>query len=89
MAQRRTDTFAQLFSSQEPPPQTAAEQAQVSEHAVPITGAQRVFQLLRPHKRTRSIYEMEEREAAQVDRPGLTPSDGRERGKQPKRSTEF
>ena len=56
---------------------------------VPISGAPRVFHLLRPLKRTRSIYDMEERDAAQVHRPGLTPSDGREQGKRPRWSTEI
>ena len=59
----------------EPPSPSTAERAQ------PTTGAQRVFQLLRPHKQMRTIYEMEEREAAHVHRPGPTPTDGRERGK--------
>ena len=51
-----------------PPPLSAAEQAQSSEYAVPIPGARRVFQLLRPHKRTRSISELGEREAASSTR---------------------
>ena len=68
---------------------TAAEQAQISEYAVPITGAQRVFQLLRPLTRTRSIYETEERAATHVHRPGPTPSDVRERGRRPMWNTEF
>ena len=79
----------QLLSRRGPPPLTATEQAQLPECAVPIAGPQRVFQLLRPHKRTRSVYDTEEREAAHAHRPGLTPSDGRERGKRPRRSTEF
>ena len=57
---------------------SAAEQAQLSGYAVPIIGARRVSQLLRPHKQLRSIYETGEREAASVHRPGLTPSGGRE-----------
>ena len=37
--------LVQFLSTQEPPPQTAAKQAQLSEYAVPIAGAQRGFQL--------------------------------------------
>ena len=44
-------------------PLSAAEQSQLWEYAVPMMEARRVSQPLRPHKRTRSIYEMEEREA--------------------------
>ena len=40
-------------------------------------------------KRSRSVYDLEERETAQLHRPGLTPSDGRERGKRPRRSTDI
>ena len=39
---------------------SAAEQSQLSEYAMPMMAARRVFQLLRPHTQTRSIYEMEE-----------------------------
>ena len=49
-----------LLSRQEPPSLSAAEESQSSEYAVPMVGPQRVFQLLRPHKQTRSIYEMEQ-----------------------------
>ena len=55
-----------LLSRQEPPSLSAAEESQSSEYAVPMVGPQRVFQLLRPHKQTRSIYEMEGREAATI-----------------------
>ena len=65
-------------SAVESPPMTAAEQAPISEYA--ISGTPQVFHLLRPLKRTRSIYDMEERTMAQLRRPGLTPSDGREWG---------
>ena len=46
---------ALLVSIQEPPPRTAAEQAQMPEYAVPVSGAQRVFHLLRSLKKPRSI----------------------------------
>ena len=45
---------------------SATEEAKLWESAVPIIGAQRVFQPLRLHKQTRSVYEMEEREATPV-----------------------
>ena len=51
-----------------------------SMYAVLISGAQRGFHLLRPLKITRSIDGMEQRDAAHVHRPGLTPSDGRDQG---------
>ena len=85
----RKENLACFLSSQEPPPLSAAEQAQLSEYAVPMAGPQRIFQLLRPHKPTRFISELEDREAARVHRPGLTPIAGRERGKRPRRSSEF
>ena len=71
--------LAQLLSIHEPPPQTAAEPAQLSEYAVPIGGAQRGFQPLRPRSFVRFIYDIEERDAAHVHRPGLTPSDDKYR----------
>ena len=71
------------------PPLPAAEQSQLPEYAVPMMAAQRVFQPLRPHKRTRPIYETEEREAMYAHSQGLTPSDGRERGKRPRRTVIF
>ena len=72
-----------LTSAVESLPMTATEQAQISEYAVPISGTPQVVHLLRPLKRTRSIYDMEERTMTRLRRPGLTPSDGRERGKRP------
>ena len=68
---------------------TASEQAQMSEYGVPISGVPRVSRRLRPLKRIRSIYDMDEREAVQVYRPGLTPSDGGERGKRPRWNTDI
>ena len=66
---------------------SAADQTQLSEYAVPMIAARRIFQLLRPHKRMRSIYEMEEREAVYPHRQGFTPSNGRERGKRPRKES--
>ena len=73
--------LAYLFTRQEPLPLSAAEQFQSLEYAVPMMAAQRVFQQLRPDKRTRHIYETEEREAAYAHVQEVTPSDWRERGK--------
>ena len=67
----------------------AAEQSQLSDYAVPMMAARRVFQRLRPHKWTRSIHEMDEREAVSAHRQGHTPSNGRERGKRPRKDKEF
>ena len=80
--------LAYLLSRQEAT-LSAAEQSQLSEDAVPMMAAWHVFQLLRPHKQTRSIYEMEESEAVHAHRQGLTPSDGREQGKRPRKESEF
>ena len=60
---------------------SAAEQLQVSEYAGPMVAAWHGFQLPRPRKRTRSIYEMEEREELHAQRQEFIPSDGRGRGK--------
>ena len=54
-----------------------------------MMAARRTFQLLRPHKRTRSISEMEEREAVSAHRQELVPGDGREWGKRPTKDSEF
>ena len=51
-------------AARQPPPQTAAAQAQLSESAVPTAGAQPIFHLLR--ERTHSIYDTEERNAALI-----------------------
>ena len=54
-----------FFSAASPVPAHHLGSAQVNEHvllhAVPVAAAQRFFLLLRAHKQTRSIYEMEER----------------------------
>ena len=66
---------------------TTAEQSELSEYAVPISGTSQVMHLLRPLKRSRSIYDMEETPTAPYLRQGVNPSDGRERGvRPPKRS---
>ena len=88
MVQLRAETLAYLLSRQAPP-LSAAEQPQLSEYAVPTMAARRVFQLLRHHKRTRPIYETEEREAVCAHRQGPTPSDGREQRKRPRQDSEF
>ena len=75
--------LTQLTSVEESPPMTATEQAQISEYTVPISGTPQVLHLLRPLKRTRSIYDMEEQPLTHLRRPRLTPSDGRERGRRP------
>ena len=66
---------------------SAADQSPLLEYTVPMMAARHVFQLLRPHKRMRSISETEEREAVYAHRQGLIPSEGRERGKRPRKDS--
>ena len=88
MVQPRAETLC-IFYLDRRPPLSAAGQSQLSEYAVPMMAARRVFQPLRPHKQTRPINEMEEREAVYAHRQGFTSSDGRERGKRPRKDSGF
>ena len=85
-AARRDLAF--VWSGQEAP-LSAAEQSTLSKYAMPVVAGRHVFQLPRSRKRARSIHEMEEREGGYAHRQGFSPSDGRERGKLPRKESEF
>ena len=60
-----------------------AEQRQLLEYAVPMMAAWHVLNPARARKRTRSIYEPEEREEVRAHRQGVTLSDGGNEGSNP------
>ena len=66
------------------PPLSPREQHELLECVVPMVAARRALNPLHSRRRTRSIYDVEERNEMHAHRPGVTPSNGRERGKRPK-----